>query len=114
LSFSLSSVSRSVGDVGAFERGGEHLGALDVDRLRGQVVALARRELALQPRQFLLERLHVVHHLRDAGRDVGRLRLERAAISASSAFCCCTRPRRVAGDASMRRTPAATPPSRRS
>src|SRR5204863_524786 len=42
--------------IGALESGGQHFGALHVDRLRGKVLALARRQLRLESRQLPLER----------------------------------------------------------
>src|SRR2546426_4968739 len=42
--------------IGALEPGSQHFGALHVDRLRGKVLALARRQLRLESRQLPLER----------------------------------------------------------
>ena len=63
--------------VRALDRGGQHLGAVDVDRLRGEIAALAGREPRLEPRDFLLQGAHVVEHVRDFRRHFRRWRLER-------------------------------------
>jgi hypothetical protein len=64
--------------VGAVEPRREHLEALDVDRLRGEVAALRRREPPLHRGELLLERLDVLEHLADARRHFGGRRAQGA------------------------------------
>jgi hypothetical protein len=52
--------------VGAFELGGQHLHALDVHGLRGQLVALAGSQLALERGDFLFQRLDLLQRTADA------------------------------------------------
>jgi hypothetical protein len=52
--------------VGAVQRRGQHLQALHVDRLASRSSPCARGQLALQRGDLLLQRAHLLEHLRDA------------------------------------------------
>ncbi len=72
--------------VGAFDGGGQHLGAVDRHCPGRKVVALARGELALEPGELLLERAQVFEQLGDLRGHFrcGALSVRAAALSRAS------------------------------
>ena len=72
--------------VRAFEPRGQHLDTLDIDSLQHQLIALRRRQLALERGNFLFQRPDLIEHLADAVLQLGRTGLQRAGSALDCRF----------------------------
>lgn len=63
-------------NIGAIKHCRQYLRTLDLDRLSGEIVSLAGCQLALETRNFLLERADVVNYLAHTGKQLVGLGLE--------------------------------------
>ena len=72
--------------IGALQHRGQHLDALDIHRLRHQLVTLRAGQFALERGDLLLERPHQIEHRTDAGGQFRRRGLQRARQVADRGF----------------------------
>ena len=72
--------------VGPVQACGQHLESLHIHRLREQLIALGRCELALECGDVFLQHLHLLQHRHHASRHIGRGDLERLGHATQCGF----------------------------